>query len=59
MGEPGIGHEDIPPIGLGQDGDLDEAVRIVMGVRQHCGLNALASLGIALPIDLGELDGLE
>ena len=59
MGELGIAHEHIPPIGLGQDRDLDQAVHIVMGERQHCGLNALAPPGIALSIDLRELDGLE
>jgi hypothetical protein len=58
-GEPGIGHEHIPPIGLGQDRDLDEAVPIVIGVRQHCGLNALAPRSIAPSIDLRQLNGPE
>jgi len=57
--EPGNAHEHIAPIGLGQNRHLDKAVRIAIGERQHCGLNALAPAGIAASIDEGKVDGLE
>jgi len=57
--EAGNAHEHIAPIGLGQNRNLDKAVGIAIGERQHGGLNALAPAGIAASIDEGEVDGLE